>query len=134
LLRKRRQQKRAPANENFKKIIVDPTETENDQRNEAFLFFGTGATGDSSAAVLEWGNDDSGKLELQTKPIARALIVLFLVLCGLAHAKDTKEYQTGVISSVERSLAGSTPRAVPAHRAMSCAMVGFRTTAKRSAF
>ena len=37
------------------------------------------------------------------QPIASAVVTLFLVLGGLAHAKDTKEYQTGVISSAERS-------------------------------
>ncbi|MGA8493208.1 MAG: hypothetical protein WB711_22490 [Terriglobales bacterium] len=33
------------------------------------------------------------------------LIAMFVLLCGFAHAsaKDAKEYQTGVISSVERS-------------------------------
>jgi hypothetical protein len=33
------------------------------------------------------------------QPMASAVITLFVLLCGLAHAKDTKEYHTGVISS-----------------------------------
>lgn len=37
------------------------------------------------------------------QPIASAVLAMFVLLSGFAHAKDTKEYQTGVISSVERS-------------------------------
>jgi hypothetical protein len=39
------------------------------------------------------------------QPMRTCLIAMFVLLCGFVHAsaKDAKEYQTGVVSSVERS-------------------------------